>query len=59
MDTELPPESDALAVSFDIVARQDRADKAIGALRSDVDLHLAVRIRKNGCPPETAVRILV
>jgi hypothetical protein len=28
------------------------------ALRSDVDLHLAVRMRKNGCPPETAVRIL-
>jgi HK97 family phage major capsid protein len=37
MDTELPPESEALAASFDIVARQDEADQAIGMLRSDVD----------------------
>ena len=37
MDTELNPETDALAASFDIVARQDEADKAIGLLRSDVD----------------------
>jgi hypothetical protein len=37
MDTELSPESEALAASFDIVARQDEADQAIGVLRSDVD----------------------
>ena len=29
------------------------------ALRHDVDLHLAVRIRERGCPPETAARILL
>jgi hypothetical protein len=29
------------------------------ALRSDVDLHLAVRMRERGCPPETAARILL
>ena len=29
------------------------------ALRPDVDLHLAVRIRERGCPPETAARILL
>ena len=35
MDTELPAE--ALDASFDIVARQDAADQALGALRSDVE----------------------
>jgi HK97 family phage major capsid protein len=35
MDTELPAE--ALETSFDIVARQDAAEAAIGALRVDVD----------------------
>lgn len=34
MDTETP--ADPLAASFDIVARQDAADQALGALRSDV-----------------------
>ncbi|MGH3021242.1 MAG: hypothetical protein ACRDNR_13975 [Gaiellaceae bacterium] len=29
------------------------------ALRGDVDLHLAVRLRQNGCPPRTAARILL
>ena len=29
------------------------------ALRSDVDLHLAVDLLARGCPPETAVRILL
>jgi hypothetical protein len=29
------------------------------ALRPEVDLHLAVRLRENGCPPETAARILL
>src|SRR5690349_3361931 len=37
MDSELNTDADALAASFDIVARQDEADKAIGLLRSDVD----------------------
>jgi hypothetical protein len=27
--------------------------------RADVDLHLAVRLLEAGCPPETAVRILL
>jgi hypothetical protein len=29
------------------------------ALRRDVDLHLAIRLRQTGCPPETAARILL
>jgi len=29
------------------------------ALRADVDLHLAVRLGRAGCPPETAARILL
>jgi len=29
------------------------------ALRPDVDLHLAVRLHRDGCPPETAARILL
>ena len=29
------------------------------ALRPDVDLHLAVRLRRDGCPADTALRILL
>jgi hypothetical protein len=29
------------------------------ALRADVDLHVAVGLAKRGCPPETALRILL
>jgi hypothetical protein len=29
------------------------------ALRPEVDLHLAVRLRRAGCPQETAARILL
>ncbi len=29
------------------------------ALAPGVDLHLAIRLRRNGCPPATAVRILL
>lgn len=29
------------------------------AKRVEIDLHLAVRLVRNGCPPETAVSILV
>jgi hypothetical protein len=29
------------------------------AKRVEIDLHLAVRLVSNGCPPETAVSILV
>jgi hypothetical protein len=29
------------------------------SLRPDVDLHLAVRLRRDGCPAETAARILI
>jgi HK97 family phage major capsid protein len=36
MDTETPS-TDTLDASFDIVARQDAADQALGALRGDVD----------------------
>ena len=35
MDHEVPDQ--ALDASFDIVARQDAADQALGALRSDVE----------------------
>ena len=34
---EMQHETEALAASFDLVARQDEAEKAIGVLRSDVD----------------------
>ena len=37
MDSEFTPETDTLAASFDIVSRQDKAEEAIGVLRSDVD----------------------
>jgi hypothetical protein len=29
------------------------------ALRAEVDLHLAVRLRRAGCPPDLAARILL
>jgi hypothetical protein len=29
------------------------------ALRRDVDLHVALGLRRDGCPPETAARILL
>ena len=29
------------------------------ALRPEVDLHLAVRLRQKGCPPDLAARILL
>lgn len=34
-------------------------DAAELAARPDVDLHLAVEMLVNGCPPETALRILL
>jgi HK97 family phage major capsid protein len=37
MDMEMEHETEVLAASFDLVARQDQAEKAIGVLRSDVD----------------------
>jgi HK97 family phage major capsid protein len=37
MDTENPTPQDPLDASFDLVARQDAADAAIGALRGEVD----------------------
>ena len=37
MDMEMEHETEVLAASFDLVARQDEAEKAIGVLRSDVD----------------------
>lgn len=37
MDIEMEPATDALDVSFDLSARQDRAEEKIAALRSDVD----------------------
>lgn len=38
---------------YDMVAAGDLA------LRPDVDLHLAIALVRDGCPPETAVRILL
>ncbi len=38
---------------YDMVAAGDLA------LRSDVDLHLAIALVRDGCPPETAARILL
>jgi hypothetical protein len=32
---------------------------ALLAVRRDVDLHLAVQLLERGCPPETALRILL
>lgn len=29
------------------------------ALRHEVDLHLAIRLRQTGCPPDIAARILL
>jgi hypothetical protein len=29
------------------------------ALHPEVDLHVAIRLRRAGCPPDTAVRILL
>ena len=40
-------------VGYDLAAAGDLAG------RTDVDLHLAVALVRGGCPPETAVRILL
>ena len=37
IDAAIAPGADALDASFDLVARQDAAEQALGALRSDVD----------------------
>ncbi|RPF71264.1 phage major capsid protein [Aurantiacibacter spongiae] len=37
MDIQIQPETDAMTSSFDLVARQDRAEQDIKALRTDVD----------------------
>jgi hypothetical protein len=37
----------------------DRRQSSQLARRRDVDLHLAVRLRRDGCPPDTALRILL
>jgi hypothetical protein len=34
-------------------------DAAELAVRTDVDLHLAVKLLERGCPPKTALRILL
>ncbi len=34
-------------------------DALVLSLRPDVDLHVAVALLERGCPPETAMRILV
>jgi hypothetical protein len=36
----------------------DAASARMLALRHDVDLHQAIELVQNGCPPGTAVRIL-
>ena len=40
-------------------AGYDRETASALANRVEIDLHLAVRLVGNGCPPETAVSILV
>jgi hypothetical protein len=40
-------------------AGYDAATASALAKRVEIDLHLAVRLVRNGCPPETAVSILV
>jgi len=40
-------------------AGYDSDDAAELAARHDVDLHLAVELLERGCPPETALRILL
>ncbi|MEY4953103.1 MAG: hypothetical protein RL299_1527, partial [Pseudomonadota bacterium] len=52
MDNELPEE--ALDASFDIVARQDAAEQALGALRSDVE-EVKSRIERIGRSPRPAL----
>jgi len=37
----------------------DPATASSIAQRVDIDLHLAVRLVRDGCPPRTALRILV
>jgi len=37
----------------------DPSSAATLAIRHDVDLHHAIQLVERGCPPETAVRILV
>jgi len=34
-------------------------DALVLSLRGDIDLHLAVELLQRGCPPETAMRILL
>ncbi len=34
-------------------------DALVLSRRADVDLHLAIELLERGCPPETAVRILI
>ena len=35
------------------------SDASTLAGRTDIDLHLAVKLLERGCPPETALRILL
>jgi len=40
-------------------AGYEATDAAELSARTDVDLHLAVELLERGCPPETALRILL
>ncbi len=40
-------------------AGYSRLDARTLAERTDVDLHLAVRLARGGCPPQTALQILL
>lgn len=42
-----------------VEAGYDRETASFLAQRVDVDLHVAVRLVGKGCPPATAVRILI
>lgn len=34
-------------------------DALVLSLRTDIDLHVAIELLERGCPPETAMRILI
>lgn len=53
--------ADVLAWRFDALCRSgyDLDSAAIVASNVEIDLHVAVALVTRGCPPETAIRILM
>jgi len=54
-------ESEVLRWRFEELRRAglERADALVLASTVEIDLHLAKRLLRSGCPPETALRILL